>query len=57
MFLATLTEGCDKTGLPIHSYCLIANHLHLAIETPNANLVALDEESALTPIPLDAGRP
>jgi REP element-mobilizing transposase RayT len=39
MLLATLAEGCDKTGWQIHSYCLMTNHLHLVIETPNANLV------------------
>jgi putative transposase len=39
VFLATLAEGCEKTGWQIHSYCLMSNHLHLVIETPNANLV------------------
>jgi REP element-mobilizing transposase RayT len=27
-FLATLAEGCGKTGWQIHSYCLMTNHLH-----------------------------
>ena len=38
-FLAAWAEGCDKTGWQIHSYCLMANHVHLVIETPHANLV------------------
>jgi hypothetical protein len=29
MFLASLAEGCDKTGWQVHSYCLMTNHLHL----------------------------
>jgi REP element-mobilizing transposase RayT len=39
-FLATLGEACVKTGWEIHAYCLMSNHFHLVIETPNANLVA-----------------
>jgi hypothetical protein len=27
MFLATLAEGCDKTGWQIHSYCLTIQEL------------------------------
>jgi REP element-mobilizing transposase RayT len=40
MFLATLTEACGKTEWQIHAYCLMRNHFHLVIETPQPNLVA-----------------
>ena len=39
-FLATLGEACGKTRWQIHAYCLMRNHFHLVIETPQANLVA-----------------
>jgi REP element-mobilizing transposase RayT len=39
-FLRTLAEACQKTGWQVHAYCLMRNHYHLAVETPNANLVA-----------------
>lgn len=39
-FLETLTECCQKTGWQVHAYCLMPNHLHLVIETPQPNLVA-----------------
>ena len=29
-----------KTGWQVHAYCLMRNHYHLVLETPNANLVA-----------------
>ena len=38
-FLKTLAEACQKTGWQIHAYCLMGNHYHLVLETPNANLV------------------
>jgi REP element-mobilizing transposase RayT len=38
-FLSTLAEGCQKTGWQVHCYWLMANHFHLVVETPNANLV------------------
>ena len=38
-FLKTLAETCEKTGFEIHAYCLMPNHFHLVVETPNANLV------------------
>jgi putative transposase len=40
LFLETLSEVCAKTGWQVHAYCLMDNHFHLVIETPNANLVA-----------------
>jgi putative transposase len=39
-FLKTLAEACRKTGWQIHAFCLMRNHYHLVVETPNANLVA-----------------
>ncbi len=39
-FLGTLGEACGKTKWQIHAYCLMRNHFHLVIETPQANLVA-----------------
>src|SRR5436190_3882473 len=38
-FLTTVGEACEKTGWQIHAYCLMSNHLHLVIETPQPNLV------------------
>jgi len=37
--LKTLAEACQKTDWQIHAYCLMRNHFHLVLETPNANLV------------------
>ncbi|MBI4557404.1 MAG: transposase [Candidatus Hydrogenedentes bacterium] len=39
-FLATLGEACVKTGWQVQAYCLMGNHFHLVVETPQANLVA-----------------
>jgi putative transposase len=39
-FLKTLAEACQKTGFQVHAYCLMSNHFHLVVETPNADLVA-----------------
>ena len=38
-FLKTLAEACQKTDWQVHAYCLLRNHFHLVVETPNANLV------------------
>ena len=40
LFMATLTDACGKTGWQIHAYCLMRNHFHLVLETPQPNLVA-----------------
>jgi REP element-mobilizing transposase RayT len=40
LFLETLGQACAKTGWQVHAYCLMPNHFHLVIETPQANLVA-----------------
>ena len=39
-FVTTLGEACCKTDWQVHAYCLMNNHFHLVVETPNANLVA-----------------
>ena len=39
-FLKTLAEVCRKADWQIHACCLMPNHYHLVLETPNANLVA-----------------
>jgi putative transposase len=39
LFLTTLGEGCAKTGWQVHALCLMPNHFHLVVETPQANLV------------------
>jgi putative transposase len=38
-FLDTLAEACQKTRWQVHAWCLMRNHFHLVIETPEANLV------------------
>ena len=38
-FIKTLAETCQKTGWQMHAYCLMRNHFHLVMETPEANLV------------------
>jgi putative transposase len=37
-FLDTLEEMIDQFGVRLHAYCLMANHYHLLVETPRANL-------------------
>jgi REP element-mobilizing transposase RayT len=38
-FLRTFAETCEKTCWQVHAYCLMSNHFHLVIETPQPNLV------------------
>src|ERR1035437_3112793 len=38
-FLFTLGEACAKTEWEVHAYCLMRNHFHLVLETPQPNLV------------------
>jgi len=38
-FIKTLAEACQKTGFEVHAFCLMRNHFHLVVETPNGNLV------------------
>ncbi|MBA3962044.1 MAG: transposase [Chthoniobacterales bacterium] len=37
-FLHTLAQVCGKTGWQVQAYCLMSNHFHLVLETPQANL-------------------
>jgi len=37
-FLSTLGEVVERFNWVCHAYCLMTNHYHLVIETPNANL-------------------
>ncbi len=37
-FLETLSEVYTRFDCIIHAYCLMGNHYHLLLETPNANL-------------------
>jgi len=38
MFLDVLSHVVDRFGWLCHAYCLMTNHFHLMIETPQANL-------------------
>src|SRR6266567_615731 len=39
-FIKPLAEACQKTGWQVHAYCLMPNHYHVVLETPEPNLVA-----------------
>jgi len=39
-FLDFLETTCARTGWQVHVYCLMSNHFHIVLETPQANLVA-----------------
>ena len=39
-FLRTLGEVCERAGWQVHAYCLMGNHFHLVVETPQPTLVA-----------------
>jgi REP element-mobilizing transposase RayT len=39
-FMVALGEACAKTGWQVHALCLMPNHFHLVVETPQPNLVA-----------------
>lgn len=38
LFLEALDQGRERFGVDIHAYCLMPNHVHLAIKTPHGNL-------------------
>jgi REP element-mobilizing transposase RayT len=40
MFLRTLGQACAKALWQVHAYCLMPNHFHLVIETPQPTLIA-----------------
>jgi putative transposase len=35
-----LAEACEKSNWVLHAWCLMSNHYHLALATPEGNLVA-----------------
>ncbi|MBU2392325.1 MAG: transposase [Gammaproteobacteria bacterium] len=37
-FLETVAQVCERYNWVIHAYCLMTNHYHLLVETPDANL-------------------
>ncbi len=37
-YLSVLAQVCDRFNWVCHSYCLMSNHYHLLIETPEGNL-------------------
>ena len=37
-FLLRLKEMVEEFGVRVYAFCLMTNHLHLVLETPNANL-------------------
>jgi len=37
-FLGTLSDVCTRFNWVIHAYCLMDNHYHLLVETPESNL-------------------
>jgi putative transposase len=39
-FLRMVGETCAKTGWQVHAYCLMTNHWHAVVETPQANLAS-----------------
>ena len=39
-FEACLFEACGKSGWVLHAFVVMSNHYHLAVETPDSNLVA-----------------
>ena len=39
-FLKTLGQACEKSHWQVHAYCLMSNHFHLVVETPEPTLVA-----------------
>ena len=38
LFLRVLQETCEVFGLRVSAYCLMPNHYHLLVQTPQANL-------------------
>ena len=39
LFVRTLGEVCVRNQVVVHAWCLMGNHYHLLLETPNGNLV------------------
>jgi len=38
LFLEVLAEVCERCNWSVHAYCLMGNHYHLLLETPDGNL-------------------
>ncbi|MDX8398808.1 MAG: transposase [Gallionellaceae bacterium] len=38
LFLEVLAEVCERCNCSVHAYCLMGNHYHLLLETPDGNL-------------------
>lgn len=38
VFLDLLAKACSKTSMEVHAYCLMDNHFHLAVRTPDGNI-------------------
>lgn len=38
LFLTQLGKVCERYNWVVHAYCLMSNHYHLLVETPDANL-------------------
>ena len=38
LFFEVLSEVCERFNWLIHAYCLMDNHYHLLVETPDGNL-------------------
>ena len=38
LFLSLMAEVCQRFNWVIHAYCLMTNHYHLVVETPDGNL-------------------
>ncbi len=39
LWLETLGEACERSGMLVHAYCVMNTHYHLLLETPRGNLV------------------
>lgn len=39
-FVECLFQTCERMGWRLHAFCLMRNHYHLAVETPQGNLVS-----------------
>ncbi len=40
LWLRTFGEACGKCGWRVHGWVLMRNHYHIALQSPQANLVA-----------------
>ncbi|MCO5043850.1 MAG: transposase [Kiritimatiellae bacterium] len=49
-FLIAVGEVCEKSGWEVHALCLMDNHFHLVVETPQGNLSNEDEVVCWVPI-------